>query len=183
MFYTISDDLVLYQILKFIKKYTNSELKLYKYFHSKTGGISPEFVAIIDHFIFFFVKNEYYFDSKTYLDSMRREIKGKKILIVRAENVLINFLFSLFPDLYIHNISLEINDFSGKREITIYFLTYKERGIAIGRGAEYIRSVNKLFIHHIIFENKSKLIEIRCKNLTQYCSNTIKLKPLRSICL
>jgi hypothetical protein len=165
MFYTISDDLILYQILKFIKKYTNFELKLYKYFHIKTEGIYPEFLAVVDQYIFFFVKNEDYFDSKIYLGSMRREIMGRKILIIRAENVLINFLFSLFPDLYIHNISLEINSFSGKREILIYFLTYKERGIAIGRGAEYIRSVNKLFMNHIIFENNCKPIEIKCKNL------------------
>ncbi len=178
MFYTISDDLVLYQILKFIKKYTNSELKLYKYFHNKTGGIYPEFIAIIGQFIFFFVQNEYYFDSKTYLDSMRREIRGKKILIIRAEKVLINFLFSLFPDLYIHNISLEKNDSSGKKEISIYFLTYKERGIAVGSGADYIRSVNKLFIHHVIFENNSKPIEIRCKNLTPKSTNFIKLKTI-----
>ncbi|MFX0081191.1 MAG: hypothetical protein ACFE94_05505 [Candidatus Hodarchaeota archaeon] len=92
-------------------------------------------------------------------------MKGRKFLIIRAENVLINFLFSLFPDLFVYNISLEVNGFSGKREIAIYFLTYKERGIAIGRGADYIRSVNKLFMNYVTFENNSKPIEIKCKNL------------------
>lgn len=165
MFYTIADDLVFYQILTFIKKYSNIELKLYKYFHNKTEGIYPEFVVVIDQFIFFFVKNKNYFDSKLYLNKMRREIRNKKILIIRAENVLINLLFSLFPDLYIDNISLEINDSSGQREISVYFLTYRERGIAIGRGVEYIRCVNKLFSDYIIFENNCKPIEIKCKNL------------------
>ena len=111
------------------------------------------------------MKNENYFDSKPFLDSMRREIKGKKILIIRAEKILINLLFSLFPDLYIHNIALELNDSSGRQEISLYFLSYKERGIAIGRGAEYIKSVNNLFANHIKFENESKPIEIKCKNL------------------
>jgi len=168
MFYTIADDLVFYQILTFIKKYSNNELKLYKYFHSKTEGIYPDFVVVINQFIFFFVRNENYFDSKTYLNSMRREIRNKKILIIRAENVLINLLFSLFPDLYIHSISLDMNDSSGQREISVCFLSYKERGIAIGRGAEYIRSVNELFKKYVIFENNSKPIEIKCKYLTSF---------------
>jgi hypothetical protein len=165
VFYTIADDLVLYQLLNFKKKYSNSELKLYKYFYSKTKGIKPEFVAEIDRYIFFLVKNEHYFDSKSYLNSMRREIKAKKILIIREERVFINFLFSLFPDLYIHNIFLEINDNSRQREVSLYFLSYKDRGIAIGRGAEYIRCVNKFFSKYITFENNNKPIQIRCKNL------------------
>ena len=165
MFYTISADLIFYQFVRFTKLYSNSELKLYKYFHSKTEGISPELVVVIDKFILFFVKNENYFESKPYLSSMRREIKGKKILIIREEKILINLLFSLFPDLYIHNIALETNDSSGQLERSLYFLSYRERGIAIGRGAEYIRCVNNLFTNHIKFENNSKPIEIKCKNL------------------
>jgi hypothetical protein len=165
MFYTISDDLIFYQIVRFCKKYSNLELKLYSYFHNRTKGISPEFIAVVKQFILFFVKNENYFDSKLFLGSMRREIRDKKILIIRAEKILINLLFSLFPDLYIHNIALEVNDSSGQREISLYFLSYKERGIAIGRGAEYIKCVNNLFSKHIKFENNHKPIEIKCKNL------------------
>ena len=165
MFYTIAEDLVFYQILRFTIKYSNSELKLHQYFYSKTGGIYPEFVVVIRKFIFFFVKNKYYFNSKRYLDAMRREIRNKKILIVRAENVFIRLLFSLFPDLYIHDIVLEFDNTSGQRKITILFLTFRERGIAIGRGAEYIRSVNELFKKNIIFENEYTPIEIKCKNL------------------
>ncbi|MHA1932136.1 MAG: hypothetical protein ACW96X_06325, partial [Promethearchaeota archaeon] len=100
MFYTISDDLILYQIISYNKKYSNLEIKLHNYFHTKTGGIYPELIVVIKNFIFFFVKNEYYFTSKRHLDSMRRGMKSKKILIIRTESVLINLLFSLFPDLY-----------------------------------------------------------------------------------
>ena len=165
MFHTIAEDLILYQLISYNKKYSNYELKFYQYFHLKTEGIYPEFVVIIGKFIFFFVKNKHYFNSKIYLDSMRREIKSKKILIVRAENVFIRFLFSLFPDLYIHDIALEFDNTSGKRKVIIFFLTFKERGIAIGRGAEYIRAVNELFKSYIIFENGYRLLEIECKNL------------------
>ncbi|HEC39297.1 hypothetical protein LCGC14_2042580 [marine sediment metagenome] len=167
MFYTIADDLIFYQFLSFVKKYTNTELALFKFFYEKTNGIHPELIVVIKHFIFFFVKNEHYFISKLYLNSMRRQIANRKILIIRAEPVLINLIFSLFPDLCIHDVVLEVDDFSGVREISLYFLTFRERGIAIGRRAEYIRCVNKLFKEYIIFENKSKPIEIICKNLNR----------------
>lgn len=165
MFYTIAEDLIFYQLLSFHRKYTNFEIKLHNYFHAKTGGIYPEFIIILKQFIFFFVKNKHYFASKLHLDSMRRGMKSKKLIIIRTENVLINLLFSLFPDLYIHDIVLEANDTSNHREISIHFLTFKERGIAIGRGGEYIKCVNELFKHFIRFSNKEESMEIKCKNL------------------
>ena len=64
MFYTIADDLIFYQLLSYNKKYSNFEIKLHYYFHVKTGGIYPEFIIVLKQFIFFFVKNEYYFASK-----------------------------------------------------------------------------------------------------------------------
>ncbi|HEC39468.1 hypothetical protein LCGC14_0858030 [marine sediment metagenome] len=167
MVYTIADDLIFYQFLSFVKKYTNTDLKLFNFFYEKTNGIYPEFIVSIEHFIFFFVKNENYFLSKTYLNSMRRQIANRKILIIRSEPVLINLIFNLFPDVYIHDIVLEEDDFSGLREISLHFLSFRERSIAIGRKAEYIRCVNKLFKEYIIFENKSKPIEIICKNISK----------------
>ncbi|MHA2280535.1 MAG: hypothetical protein ACXAC5_06765 [Promethearchaeota archaeon] len=92
-------------------------------------------------------------------------MNSKKILIIRTESVLINLIFSLFPDLYIHDVVLERDDTSNQREISIYFLTFKERGIAIGRGGEYIKSVNNLFKDFIRFNNKDKPIDIICKNI------------------
>ncbi|MHA2006143.1 MAG: hypothetical protein ACXABO_01510 [Promethearchaeota archaeon] len=171
MTYTILDDLIFYQIITFNKKYSNFELKLHKYFFDKTKGINPAFIVVIEQFIFFFVKNKDYFASKVYLDSMRREIVNKKILIIRTENVLINLLFGLFPDLYIHDLSVELEFSSKKREISVYFLTFRDRGIAIGRGGNYISTVNVLLKKYIVFENSNKTIEIRCKTINN------KFKP------
>ena len=162
-FYTILDDLYFYQMLSFVKKYSNFELKLGNYFYNKTKGICPEFIVVIDKYIFFFVKKESYFFSKFYLDSMRREFKTKKVLIIRVENVFINLLFSFFPDLYIHDIRIEKDDSSGIREVSLYFLTYKERGIAIGRKGEYIKSLNELCKKFLVLENKITPLEIKCK--------------------
>jgi len=164
-FYTILDDLYFYQMLSFVKKYSNFELKLGKYFYNKTKGICPEFIIVIEKYIFFFVKKESYFISKFYLDSIRREIKSKKVIIIRVENVFINLLFSFFPDLYIHDIRIEKEESSGVREISLYFLTYKERGIAIGRKGEYIKSLNKLCQKFLVLENRITPLAIKCKTL------------------
>ena len=152
-------------MLSFVRKYSNFELKLGKYFYNKTKGVYPEFIIVIGKFVFFFVKNESYFISKFYLDSMRREIKSKKVIIIRVENVFINLLFSFFPDLYIHDIKIEKDESSGVREISLYFLTYKERGIAIGRKGEYIKSLNELCQKFLVLENRITPLEIKCKTV------------------
>ncbi|MBY8991062.1 MAG: hypothetical protein KGD58_09935 [Candidatus Lokiarchaeota archaeon] len=164
-FYTIIDDLYFYQMLSFVRKYSNFELKLSKYFYNKTNGVFPEFIVVIDKFIFFFVRKDRYFTSKIYLDSIRREISPRKVLIIRAENVFINLLFSFFPDLYIHDIKIEVDDTTGEREVTLYFLNYRDRGIAIGRKGEYIKCLNDLCQRYIILENKITPLEIKCKFL------------------
>ena len=46
MLYTILDDLIFYQTLTFIRKYSNFELKLYDYFYNKTN-IFPKNVIVI----------------------------------------------------------------------------------------------------------------------------------------
>ena len=152
-------------VFSFVRKYSNFELKLSKYFYNKTNGIFPEFIVVIDKFIFFFVKKDRYFSSKIYLDSMRREIAPKKVLIIRIDNIFINLLFSFFPDLYIHDIKIESDESSGEREISLYFLNYRDRGIAIGRKGSYIKSVNELCQKYVILENKITPLEIKCKFL------------------
>ncbi|MFX1308559.1 MAG: hypothetical protein ACFE9M_08410 [Promethearchaeota archaeon] len=163
MFYTIADDLVFYQIISFKKKFSNFELKLREYFYEKTQGIYPAFVVVIKQFIFFFVKKQDYFSSKVYLDSIRREIGNKKIVIIRIEKNLINVLFSFFPDLNIENIKIEFDNQSGKRIISIYFLFFEDRGIAIGRNGDYIKAVNEIFKNYIIFENRNNPLKVKCK--------------------
>jgi len=163
MFYTIADDLILYQLVSFKKKYSNFELKLREYFFERTHGIYPDFVVVIRQFIFFFVKKQHYFSSKVYLDSMRRELENKKIIIIRIEETLINMLFNFFPDLNIENVKIEFDNQSSKREISIYFLFFEERGIAIGRNGEYIRLINEIFERYVIFENENATLKVKCK--------------------
>ena len=163
MFYTIADDLIFYQLLTFVRKYRNYELKLRNYFYSRTEGIYPDFIVVVNQYIFFFVKKENYFNSKKHLDSMRREISQRKILIIRIERILVNLLFSFFPDLNIDTIKIEFNSKSGLREISIYFLFQNERGIAIGRNGEYIKAVNEIFKKYVIFENKNTPLQVKCK--------------------
>jgi hypothetical protein len=163
MFYTIADDLIFYQLLTFIKKFKNYELKLRDYFYSRTNGIYPEFIVVINQYILFFVKKENYFNTKMYLDAMRRELSQKKILIIRIEKILLNLLFSFFPDLNIDTIKIESDNKSGKREISIYFLFQNERGIAIGRNGDYIKTVNEFFKNYVIFDNRNTPIRVKCK--------------------
>ncbi|MFW9972751.1 MAG: hypothetical protein ACFFDF_21375, partial [Candidatus Odinarchaeota archaeon] len=144
MFYTIADNLIFYQLISLKKRYSNFELKLREYFFEKTKGIYPDFVVVIRQFIFFFVKKQHYFSSKIFLDSMRREISNRKIIIIGIEKTLINLLFSFFPDLNIDNVKIEYDSQSGTREISIYFLFFKERGVALGRNGDYIKAVNEI---------------------------------------
>jgi len=166
MLYTILDDLIFYQVLRVTNKYTNFELKLYKYFLKKTH-IHPQNVITINNFVFFFVHNEDYFSSGNYINSIRKELI-KKALIIRAENTLITLLYSLFPDLYIHDIRVEWNIYSRKREISINFLSFKERGIAVGCNGNYIKTVNKLFEKNVVFQNNEKPIKVNCISSNYY---------------
>jgi len=161
MLSTILDDLIYYQQLKFRRLYTNEELRLYQYFVEKTG-IKPKNVILINQFVYFFVDNRKYFKAKIQINSIRRELISKKILIIRSETTLIRLLFSLFQDLYIHDIRIEMNIYTGKREISIYFLSYKDRGIAIGRNGEYIKTVNEFFERFVIFDYNRVPIKIKC---------------------
>ncbi|MFX0001514.1 MAG: hypothetical protein ACFE9Q_15795 [Candidatus Hodarchaeota archaeon] len=163
MFYTIADDLILYQLLSFVKRYSNFELLLREYFAKKTNGIYPEFLVVINNYIFFFVRKKYYSISKMHLDSIRRQNIKRKIMIIRVEKILINLLFSFFPDLNIDDIKIEFDNKSGSREISVYFLFYEERGIAIGRNGDYIRAVNEFFEKYVVFENRNKPLKVKCK--------------------
>ncbi len=167
MFYTILDDLILYQLLT-IKpsKYSNYELKLHKYFYDKTQ-VDPSYIIIVtiedDEFVFFFVNQDKYFQARSYLKPLRHRIINK-VSIIRLDNILLNLLFNLFPDLCIHDVRIEINNIKGKYEITICFLkdlnTYP---IAVGRNGKYIKAVNGLFDKHINFYMNNVPLTIKCK--------------------
>ena len=167
MFYTILDDLILYQRLS-IKpgKYSNYELKLHKYFFNKTQ-IDPSYIILIkiEHidFIFFFVKQNQYFKARTYLNSLRNNIKNKKIMIIGIDETLINLLFNLFPDLYIDDVKIELNNIKEKYEISLCFLnelnTYH---IAVGESGCYIKAVNELMRKHIALNDDKIPLTIKC---------------------
>lgn len=168
MFYTILDDLILYQRLA-IKpsKYTNYELELHKYFFSKTQ-IDPSYIIIVRiedmDFIFFFINQKNYFEAKSYLNSMRNQIKHKKIMIIRIDYILINLIFNLFPDLCIHDIYLETNNIKGKYEVSICFLkNLNIYHIAVGQNGAYIKAVNALFNKYICFCDIKTPLTIRCR--------------------
>ena len=115
----------------------------------------------------FFVSNEDYFHVRNYINIIRKELV-KKTLIIRAENTFITLLYSLFPDLYVHDIKIDWNMFSGKREISINFLSFKERGIAIGCNGDYIKAINHLFEKNVIFQNGEKPFKINCISTGKY---------------
>ena len=88
---------------------------------------------------------------------------GKIVILIRAENNLIKLLFGFFPDPYIHDIKIEINEKKIKT-ITICFISFEERGIAIGRSGDYIKAVNEIFEKYIVLEKKEiPFSKIKCE--------------------
>ncbi len=167
MFYTILDDLIFYQFLSFLIKYSNYELQLHKYFYNKTQ-IDPAYITVIKienlEYIFFFIKKQSYFKARTYLKSIRKDIKCKKITIIRADNILLPLIYNLFPDLYIYDINIESNDFLGLYEISVLFLKdLNSYHIAVGRKGSYIKAINVLFENYINFKKNDIPIKIKCK--------------------
>jgi hypothetical protein len=166
--------------LKYDRKYTNKELLFFRYFYKITKVYAEHIIIIREtfdikddydqraldklpvKFIFFFVKGSDFFKAKYHLGSLRRNL-GSKVLIIRAEKKLINLLFGFFPDPYIHDIQFRVNKNTKKIEATIFFLSFEERGIAVGRNGEYIKAVNKIFERFIHFEDKSNSIKIKCE--------------------
>lgn len=149
------------QKIKIKKKYSMNEFYLYHLF-LKTTGVYPDNVILVPPYVFFFAKNENYYQGKRKLKVLRKKLPNKKIMIVKSESTLIRLLFSLFPDTYIHDILLDIKE-NGTRLITILFYFYKDRAIAIGRKGTYIKTINRIFNIYICLENNSAPLEIKCQ--------------------
>ncbi|MBY9007641.1 MAG: hypothetical protein KGD63_12900 [Candidatus Lokiarchaeota archaeon] len=150
-----------FQEISIKKQFSNSEIGLYQYFFKKTG-IFPQNIIIYHDFIFFFVSNEDFFFIYKYLSSIRRDISNKKILIIRNESSLIKLLFSFFPDIYIHDVELEKIESTKEFQAIICFLSFEERGIAIGKKGNYIKAVNNIFNEYIYFHKDKVSIRIKC---------------------
>jgi len=85
-------------------------------------------------------------------------------MIIRFDNILINLIFNLFPDLCIDDIQIEINKKQGIYEVSICFLKdLNIYHIAVGERGCYIKAVNELMYKHIIFNNSYTPLTIKCR--------------------
>ena len=157
----VTEDLFLAQKIEFKKRYSNKELLLFQYFKEKTK-IFPENILVINGIIFFFVKKKDYFHAKLFQHHLRIESKHMKVIIISVEKTLIKQIFSFFPDTYIHDIKFNACENKKCQEIILLFLSYEERGIAIGNQGIYIDAVNKIFRNHIILKgNFANIFKIK----------------------
>ncbi|MFX0043093.1 MAG: hypothetical protein ACFE8L_09285 [Candidatus Hodarchaeota archaeon] len=150
------EDLFYSMELHIKKRYSNLELNLYHLFHKKIR-IHPVIIIVQRGFLFFFVKNEDYFKAKSRIKYIRNYLPSKKILVIRLEKTIVKMVFGFFPDVYIHNLDLEIDKNTGDIIITVFLLTYEDRLIAIGANGNYIKAVNEIFDKYIF------PVKIKCK--------------------
>lgn len=144
------------QKVKIKKRFKNEELLYLNFFEMKTKVIA-ENIIIYDKYIFFFVRNEDYFNAKRKLGFFRNQFIDKKVLIIRAEKTLIKLIFGFFLDVAIHDIEFLLDDHSDKIIVNVLFYTYEERAIAIGRKGDYIKALNSI-LNDYLFP-----IKISCK--------------------
>ncbi len=151
-------DPILYQEVGIkINKFSNEELLFFKYFHEKTN-VFPKSILILNNFMFYFIDGKNYAEVNQHITSFRRNIKHKKILFIYVEDVLINLIHRFFPNIYIYD--LFILEGKATPEVCITVLSYRERGIAIGRNGDYIKTVNKIL---------EKFIDFKERNVTVSC--------------
>lgn len=163
LYTSLPDDLFFYHKTKVKKKFSNTELLIYQFIASKTK-ICPKAIIIVKNIIFVFVSNEEYFRATTSLPFFRKHFRLQKLVLVRDEQVFVKLLFGFFPDPYIHDVKIVRKIYSGALEVDIGFLSFEERGIAIGSNGNYIKAVNELFEKYVIFEDgKDFSLRIKCK--------------------
>jgi len=156
------NNMLLYQKLRLKKIFSNEELLLYHFFQEITQ-VFPQNLIIVNEFVFFFLNNENYFYATSKLPYLRKKFRRRKIVIVREEVVLVNLVYGFFPDPYIHTAKIERNYYSGKAEVIIGFLSYEDRGIAVGCKGNYIKAVNEIFERYVIFiDNERFRVRIKC---------------------
>jgi len=157
------DNLLLYQKLDMKKIFSNKELLLFHFFHDVTN-IFPQNIIIVKDIVFFFLDNENYFEAKMKLPYLRKKFQHRRIVLVREEGVLINLVFGFFPDPYIHSIRIDRNTRTGQIIIIVGFLSYEERGIAVGCNGDYIKAVNIIFESYIKFADYQGFqLKIKCE--------------------
>lgn len=145
--------------VKVVKKFSNEELKYLNYFYKKTHEF-PENVIIQNRFVFFFIKNQYYFSILKYIPDLRKELRRHKILVIRHETILLKLCLGFFPDIYIHDITIRINREHNRILVSLYILNYNDRGIAIGKKGKYIKTVNDVLKNYVNVHDVAHPIEI-----------------------
>jgi hypothetical protein len=157
------DDMLFYQKLSIIKKFSNKELLLFHFFYDSTK-IFPRNIIIVKDIVFFFLDNENYFEAKSILPYLRKKFQSRRIVLVREEGVLVNLVFGFFPDPYIHSIRIDRNNHTGQIIIIVGFLSYEERGIAVGCNGDYIKAINRIFESYVKFADYQGFqVKIRCE--------------------
>lgn len=157
------DNLLFYQKLTVKKKFSNRELLLFHFFYDATK-IFPKNVIIVKDIVFFFLDNEDYFEAHSKLSYLRKKFQNRRIVLVREEGVLVNLIFGFFPDPYIHTLSIERNFNTGQVIIIIGFLSYEERGIAVGCNGDYIKAINVIFQSYVKFSDYQGFqVKIKCE--------------------
>ncbi|MGV9173212.1 MAG: hypothetical protein ACOC44_01240 [Promethearchaeia archaeon] len=153
---------ILKQKVQLKKKISNRELFLIQYFHEITQ-IHPNNVIICKPYILFFVENAYYFRCKKKLWVLRQKRPAKKVLIIRNETNLLKLLFGFFPDIFIDDIRIKIQEEGDLMVIIVKLLTYRERMIAIGADGQYIKILNEIINRFFKFEFNYKRVIIVCE--------------------
>ncbi|TFF98472.1 MAG: hypothetical protein EU547_01350 [Promethearchaeota archaeon] len=156
---TITENILASKNVKIAKRFSNDELKYMNYFYKKTQEF-PENIIIYNRFIFFFIKDQVYFSILKYIPELRKELSAFKLLIIRDETNLLKLCLSFFPDIYIHDIKLKIERRRNRILISLYTLDYNDRGIAIGKRGNYIKTVNDVLKNYVEVQEVSLPIEI-----------------------
>ncbi|TXT59007.1 MAG: hypothetical protein BAJALOKI2v1_270035 [Promethearchaeota archaeon] len=153
----------LLKLVRISKKISNEEFKLMIYFFQKTKIVPVNVILLKEYspFIFFFVNKKDFNPAKQHINRLRRDLPNK-VLIIRVERTLKDLIYSFFPDLTISD--LKINGYDGDvLNIQLFFKSFKERGIAIGRNGDYIKTVNLLLNDYVSISNCTETINVECK--------------------
>jgi len=138
----------LHQKVNVKKHFSNRELLLYDHFY-ETTKIYPKNLIVLQNFVFFFVDGENYFEAKRFLHILQKFMVNNVILIIRNEETLIKMLYNLFPDSYVHDISLRL---SKKIVVSIHILSLFQTKASIRYWNLYFKVVNQLFEDFVEFE-------------------------------
>lgn len=155
--------LYLGQICEIERKFTNIELKISKIFYIITR-IYFDAVISLPPYLFFFLKPDEYLRAKIFIKKLRNKF-DRKIRLIRfrnKEDSLLHLINALFSDVYIHDYSCYFDERKQMDTIVLKFITFEERGIAIGRNGEYIKTINHLLSNHIKYADRTKEVRVKC---------------------